>query len=207
MNKKLLIILDPAHGIDVLGKRSPDGTHREYLWSRERLNAIETMLLAYGYTVVWTNTTDREIGLTNRQNIANKYAAQYPDMIPFLISLHNDAKYAEPCWHNEASGVSVWTSKGRTVSDIFADFFIENIKLWLPDVRRRIYAPTYQDKDFESNFTVLMGNYFAILIECLFQDNKDDVLLLEDKRFQKQVEGWIVDSVELCNNYVNANMR
>ena len=25
------IILDPAHGIDVAGKRSPDGKHREYL--------------------------------------------------------------------------------------------------------------------------------------------------------------------------------
>lgn len=29
--KKLTIILDPAHGIDIAGKRSPDGKHREYL--------------------------------------------------------------------------------------------------------------------------------------------------------------------------------
>ena len=33
--KSLCIILDPAHGNDVKGKCSPDGTHKEYLWSRE----------------------------------------------------------------------------------------------------------------------------------------------------------------------------
>lgn len=205
--KKLLIILDPAHGENTPGKRSPDGTHREYSWSRERLQQVEIMLQAMGYKVVWTNETNLEIGLTNRKEVANRYAKANPDLVPFLISLHNDAKNADRTWQNTASGTSVWTSKGRTTSDILANFFIDNISDWMPNIRKRIYDVNPGDKDFEENFTVLMGNYSAILIECMFQDNRDDVEILRDTRFQKQVEDWIVDSIEKCNQYIIKNIK
>ena len=204
-NKKLLVILDPAHGIDVEGKRSPDGRHREYLWSRERLKVIEHLLQAHEYTVAWTSTSDHEIGLTNRKNIGTKLAKQYPDLVPLFISLHNDASGVTPEWR-QARGASVWTSKGRTTSDIFADFFIQRMTEWMPNINRRIYSPAYLDRDFENDFTVLMGDYSALLIECGFQDNKEDVALLENPRFCKQVEDWIVDSIEDCNNYVIEKM-
>lgn len=200
--KKLLIILDPAHGEETPGKRSPDGRHREYRWSRDRLKSIAQKLIDLGYTVLWTNETDREIGLSNRKNVASQFAKKHPELVPFLISLHNDASGSTNEWRT-ASGVSVWTSKGRTTSDIFADIFINNIPESLPDVKQRIYSPTYLDKDFENNFTVLMGNYYAILIECMFQDNKSDVEKLEDPFFQKSVEDWIIDSIEECNQYAN----
>jgi N-acetylmuramoyl-L-alanine amidase len=204
MKKKLLIILDPAHGEEVEGKRSPDGRHREYKWSRERLKQIDHLLQAHGYTVVWTNETDREIGLSARKRVANTYAQKDPGLEPLLISLHNDASGVTPEWR-QARGISVWTSKGRTTSDIFADFFIQRIPEWMPAVNRRIYSQAYQDRDFENDFTVLMGDYSALLIECLFQDNKEDVALLENSTFCKQVEDWIVDSIEDCKNYVIKN--
>jgi len=37
---KYLYILDPAHGANTPGKRSPDGKHREYKWSREIISMI-----------------------------------------------------------------------------------------------------------------------------------------------------------------------
>lgn len=202
MAKKLLIILDPAHGEETPGKRSPDSRHREYKWSRERLRSIAQKLSELGYTVLWTNETEREIGLSNRKNIASQFAKDNPSMAPLLISLHNDASGTTDEWR-KASGVSVWTSKGRTTSDIFADIFIKKIPERLPDVKQRIYSPTYLDRDFENNFTVLMGAYSAILIECMFQDNKEDVEKLENPVFQKSVEDWIIDSIEECNQYVN----
>ena len=201
MKKRLLIILDPAHGIDVAGKRSPDGRHLEYLWSRERLKVVEHLLQAHGYTVVWTNDWDTEIGLSKRKEIANMYAQKDTSLVPLLISLHNDASGITEEWR-QARGISLWTSKGRTTSDIFADFFIQGIPEWFPEAKQRIYSPAYLDRDFENNFTVLMGNYFALLIECGFQDNKEDVALLEDPQFCKRVEDWIVDSIEDCNDYV-----
>lgn len=205
-NKKLLIILDPAHGEEVEGKRSPDGRHREYKWSRERLKQIDHLLQAHGYIVVWTNETDREIGLSARKRVANTYAQKDKSLTPLLISLHNDASGVTPEWR-QANGVSVWTSKGRTTSDIYADFFIERVSEWMPNIKRRIYSPAYLDRDFENDFTVLMGDYSALLIECGFQDNKDDLALLEDPQFCKRVEDWIVDSIEDCNNYVIEKMK
>lgn len=200
--KKLLIILDPAHGEETPGKRSPDGRHREYCWSRDRLKSIAQKLKELGYTVLWTNETDREIGLSNRKNIASQFAKDNPSMAPLLISLHNDASGTTDEWR-KASGISVWTSKGRTTSDIFAEIFIKKIPERLPDVKQRIYSPTYLDRDFENSFTVLMGAYSAILIECMFQDNKEDVEKLENPVFQKSVEDWIIESIEECNQYVN----
>lgn len=206
MKKNLLVILDPAHGEEVEGKRSPDGRHREYKWSRERLKVIEHLLQAHGYTVAWTNGTDREIGLTNRKHVANLLSQKDKSLVPLLVSLHNDASGVTPEWR-QARGVSVWTIKGRTTSDIFADFFIRRITGSMPDAKRRIYSPAYLERDFENNFTVLMGDYLALLIECCFQDNKEDVALLESPRFCKQVEDWIVDSIEECNGYVSKKMK
>lgn len=205
MKKKLLIILDPAHGEETPGKRSPDGRHREYRWSRDRLKSIAHKLIELGYTVLWTNETDREIGLSNRKNIASWFAKDNPSMAPLLISLHNDASGTTNEWR-KASGISVWTSKGRTTSDIFADIFIKKIPERLADVKQRIYSPTYLDKDFENNFTVLMGAYSAILIECMFQDNKEDVEKLESPVFQNSVEDWIIASIKECNQYVNEKL-
>ena len=206
MSKKLLIILDPAHGEDTPGKRSPDGTHREYKWSRERITALIPRLRKLGYQVELTNTTGLEVGLSNRKNTASEIARRNPSTVPFLISIHNDAVTADGTWQNKASGISVFTSKGRATSDILADYFIQNIANFIPDAKIRLNSHTYQDRDFEQNFTVLTGAYSAILIECMFQDNKDDVAKLADPVFCKQVEDWIVDSIEQCNEYVSEKM-
>lgn len=207
MDKKLVLIFDYPHGKDVAGKCSPDGRHKEWIWGRERLNSIASLVKDLGYTVEFSNLKDTEIGLTNRKAAANLLAKQYPDKVPFLISLHNDALNATPEWQSRATGISVWTSRGRTNSDIFADYFIENIPNYLPEVKIRRYSPTPLDKDFEANFTVLMGNYIAILIECMFQDNKEDLAKLEDPEFCSRVDQWIVDSIEKCNKYLISKLR
>lgn len=206
MNKKLLIILDPAHGIDVPGKRSPDGRHREYKWSRERCEQIAILLRAHNYTVVFTNESDIEIGLSKRKSVANEYAKQYPDLVSLLISPHNNAAGNGAEWL-KASGIEVFTSIGRTTSDIFADYMLTQLKKWFPDAKHRYYKDEYLERDKEANFTVLMGNYSAMLIEFLFQDNKEDVALLEDPIINKRFEDCVVDAVEDCNNYVSLKMN
>ena len=51
------------------------------------------------------------------------------------------------------------------------------------------------DPDKESNFTVLMGNYYAVLIEWLFQDNKEEVILLKDKTINSRLVDSLVNSL------------
>ena len=67
--KKLIIILDPAHGSDVAGKRSPDGLHIEYKWSREICADLKVIFEALGYEVYYTNYLDNEIGLSERESV------------------------------------------------------------------------------------------------------------------------------------------
>lgn len=204
--KKLLIILDPAHGEETPGKRSPDGRHREYKWSRERCQQIAILLRAHGYTVVFTNETDKEIGLSKRKAVANDYAKQYPNLVSFLISPHNNAAGNGSDWM-KASGIEVFTTIGRTTSDIFADYMLKQFKAWFPSAIHRYYKDEYLERDKETNFTVLMGNYSAMLIEFLFQDNKDDVAMLEDQTVNKRFEDCVVDAVQDCNNYVSLKMN
>ena len=103
--KNICIVLDPAHGKEVPGKRSPDNSHREYLWSRERCRNLAIALRSLGYEVFFTNSTEYEIGLSKRQRNALSVKT---DKQKFLLSLHNDAVGSGTSWNN-ARGWSVWT--------------------------------------------------------------------------------------------------
>lgn len=200
--KKVIVILDPAHGSDVAGKRSPDGNHREYKWSRERLMGIYQKLSLLGYMVEFTTTSENEIGLQKRVKAAEKIATRNKSLVSVFISLHNDAAGDGTSWM-QARGVSVWTTKGRTRSDIFAAEMIKELDVITKNrTKFRNYSPTELDRDFESNFTVLMGNYPAMLIECCFQDNKEDIECLNDPAFNESVENAIVKGIERINNSI-----
>lgn len=196
--KNIVIILDPAHGADVAGKRSPDGRHHEYKWSRERVSALRVILTSMGYEVFVTTESENEPGLSKRKNFATEVREGERKL---FLSLHNDASGDSNHWMN-ARGFSVWTTKGITDADRCADFIIEQFKKDFPELKPRQYMPTELNKDFEANFTVLMGSgYMGVLIEWLFQDNKEDVELLEDVRMNKRFEDSLVDAIEEINNY------
>ena len=196
--KSICIVLDPAHGKEVAGKSSPDKTHREYLWSRERCRSIAIKLRAIGYEVYFTNTTDYEIGLSKRQRNALNVKT---DKKKLLLSLHNDAVGTDTSWNN-ARGYSVWTTKGVTKSDECADIIIDQLREDFPDIKFRQYSPKKLDRDFEANFTVLMGSgYMAVLIEWLFQDNKEDVVELQDDQINRAYEDSIVKAIEKINDH------
>lgn len=199
--KKLVIILDCAHGADVKGKCSPDGTHREYKWSRLICGKLRDKLESLGYRVEYTNKTENEIGLSQRKNIANNIKID-SDQVKFLISLHNNAAGNGSNWTN-ATGFEIFTSKGQTLSDKFAQVIISNLQKDFPEsngFKHRVDL-TDGDLDKEENFTVLMGNYYGILLEWLFQDNKEDVKLLNDEIINNK----LIDSLVKSINYINDN--
>lgn len=204
--KKLLVILDPAHGEDTPGKRSPDDRHREYKWSRERLRELDILLLEAGYVVLWTNITDKEIGLTTRKNKGSAFAKQYPELVALFISLHNNAAGSNNEWKT-ATGIEVFTSPGRTASDIFADIMIKALFEKFPEVKHRWHRDADQERDKEANLTVLMGAYAAMLIEILFQDNEADLALLEDAEFNKRVVDCLFTGIERINEYALTKMN
>lgn len=200
------IILDPAHGKDTPGKRSPDGKHREYLWSRERIIGIVKNILVVenlGFDLYYPFLySDNEPGLTNRVKKYNDIAKDYDKT--FVLSLHNDAENPKTCneygW-GKANGAAVWTSKGQDNSDILAtDWFnFKNTKYPNQHFRKALWEGG--DPDYEQDFTILAGNkkvkpnYDSFLIEWLFQTNKEDVKKLinpiHNEYFEDVLTDWI----------------
>lgn len=190
MKKNVIIILDPAHGADVKGKRSPDGRHREFAWSRARVKAIRLILTSLGYKVYVTTESENEPGLSKRRNFATQICGGERKL---LLSLHNNAAGSGDKWMS-ARGAEVYTTPGATDADICADYISNQFKKDFPEVKVR--------PNKEARFAVLMGSgYMGVLVEWLFQDNKDDVELLMDSEMNRRFESSIVDAIEGINNY------
>lgn len=183
------LIFDPAHGKDVKGKRSPDGRHEEWLWSRNCIRSVmydvlETNDLTFNVHAPYLSYTN-EPGLTTR---VRKYNELTEDNT-LMLSIHNDASPLYICdkdgW-GEPNGIAFWTSKGETKADKWVDFMIERFEVMMPNehFRKAFWlgeGEKVKDADYEANFTVLAGNsvvkpkYEGILMEVLFQNNRKDV--------------------------------
>ena len=190
--RKLLPIIDFAHGSDVAGKQSPDGRHKEYLWSRKVGRALAESLTKLGFQVAFTNTGDTEIGLSRRKNIANNIDTPNGGA-KLLVSLHNNAAGMGKEW---------CTARGF---ELFAQVIFEQLQEDFPitDGYKHRVDTTDGDSDKEENFTVLMGsNYWSVLLEWLFQDNPDDLKLLEDET----VNTKLVESLTKAMVYIDENL-
>lgn len=180
-----LIVLDPAHGKETAGKRSPDGKFREWKFSREILQMLSEKFDSAGINYAYSNNkSDKEIGLSNRRKITNALVKNYKGK-SLLISVHANASGNGVNWQ-KARGFSVWTTHGITRSDVFAQilsdnwneiFYLKNLGL------------------FEANFAVLRCNGSAVLIEFLFQDNLQDVEILLDDNYRRDFVQLIFNSV------------
>lgn len=168
----LTIILDDAHGVDVAGKCSPDGRHKEWQWSKTYINLLGQHLTDIGFNVVYSAPEDTEPGLWERVRRMNLV---YGPAVVF--SLHNNAAGMGD-W-KEAHGYSVWTTRGVTKSDSCATIMFNNLRIYLPDLSFRQDLAD-GDPDYEANFIVLLSKHPSFLLEFMFQDNDFDLQLIEN---------------------------
>jgi N-acetylmuramoyl-L-alanine amidase len=109
----MIIILDPGHGVNTPGKRSPDGSLLEYKYCREIQNLVCDKLESLGYTVVNTVLTDEDVSLSKRCKIANNFCNIYGNKNCLLVSIHCNAAGFGDKWMN-ASGWSVYISNNAS---------------------------------------------------------------------------------------------
>lgn len=181
---KFLVVLDPAHGNNTPGKCSPDGKFFEYRWSREILEMLSTELDSIKIKYAYSNKYLYEIGLKTRRYNTNKLNTKYGKRTVF-ISLHANAAGMGYDWMT-ARGFSVWTSRGKTTSDTYAEWLLE---LFEEEFEQEIDSgkiKIHGNALYESNFAVLLCRGPAILIETMFQDNKKDVEIMTSENFKKR---------------------
>lgn len=176
-DKDFLILLDPGHGENTPGKRSPDGKFREYLFARDVVQEIERELRKNGYKCERIIKCAMDVSLAERVRIVNNYCKEYGTSNVVLISVHVNAAGNGEQWMN-ARGFEVYTSPGRTKSDVLAECIFEAAKTLLPDMRMRTDLSD-GDHDREARFAMLtQTKCAAVLSENLFQDNREDVAFL-----------------------------
>lgn len=174
------VLIDPGHGIDTPGKRSPDGKFREYLWNRQVADLLLDRLTAMGVDASLVVTETNDISLSTRVQRVNRVCTQLGASDVLLVSIHANAAGDGSAWKN-ASGWSCYTTKGKTESDSLAECLYDAFEVEFPE--RKIRKDMSDgDRDWEEDFCVIKKSKCpAVLLENFFYDNREECawLLLE----------------------------
>lgn len=109
------ILLDPGHGSDTPGKRSPDGHFREYAYNRYLAIETRNRLTALGLDARILVPEQNDITLRERCRRANAVCKEKGTDNVLLISIHINAAGNGSRWMT-ARGWSAYTTKGNTKS-------------------------------------------------------------------------------------------
>lgn len=190
----MVVIIDNGHGEDTAGKRSPDGTLREYAYAREIARRVHASLLeklGAGHVFLLTpETTDTS--LRERCKRANNLCKAYGVSNVLLVSIHNNAAGADGKWH-EARGWSAHVSlnasqKSKTLATCLCQAAETN------GLRVRKYTP--QQPFITQNLAICRdSNCPAVLTENLFQDNREDVGFLLSEEGKTLITKVHVDGI------------
>ena len=180
------VLIDPGHGIDTPGKRSPDGLFLEYLWNRQVADLLLEKLVAMGIDASLVVTETNDVTLRNRVNRVNTICNKVGASNVLLVSIHANAAGNGSSWQN-AKGWSCYTSKGKTKSDQVAECLYEAFEDEFPD--RKIRKDLSDgDKDWEANFFVLEKSRCpAVLLENFFYDNKEECAWLLQEETKRRI--------------------
>lgn len=171
-----VIILDNGHGVNTPGKRSPDGTFKEYKWCREFTKLLKYELEEWGYNVLLLVPEDEDISISNRIIRTNRICNEFGNNNCILVSVHNNAAGVGDKWYN-ATGFEAYTSPGKTKSDKLAEFLYQEIELENIKVRKDL---SDNDSDKESDYFSIINKTYcpSVITENMFMDSKSDVEFL-----------------------------
>ncbi len=182
-----IIILDPGHGGEDPGAIGNENIYEKDLNLQLALE-IGRLLEEKGYIVVYTRTDDRLLlnedenikGIKKISDLKNrcKVAERYPDSL--FISIHMNS-FAS----SKYSGLQVYHSKddkSRALADSIQSKVISDLQ---PSNNRSI-------KQGDGMYLLENVSNPAVLIECGFMTNEEELKKLSEKEYQKQLSFSIV---------------
>lgn len=185
--RSMIILIDNGHGKETAGKCSPDGTLKEYAFTRKIAEAVAKRLIAWGYNAVMLVTEENDVPLTQRCRRANKVCAVHGKENVILVSIHCNAAGNGKQWM-KGHGWEAYSYYGNSESDRLASCLYAAAELHLPghSIRKDM---SDGDCDKEAGFYILRYTQCAaVLTENLFMDNKEDAgFLLSEEGFERIV--------------------
>lgn len=167
----MLVCIDPGHAKNTPGKRSIDGTLREYEFNRDVAKRIRYHLERHSVKVIFSCDLDTPLdtSLTTRSQTANKASAD------IFVSIHANAFSTD--W-NSANGWEIFHAansvKGKQLATAIHKESVPFLGL--------------RDRGIKTdNFTVLTKTAMpAVLIEHGFYTNKEECAKLKDVVFRER---------------------
>lgn len=192
----IIVLIDNGHGSDTPGKCSPDGRHREYLWARDVAQRLEKALTEEGITATRIVTEQRDIRIAERCRRANAVCRQHGAKNVILVSLHNNAAGNEGQWL-DARGWTVHVSLNASSRS-------KRLAQLLYDQAERLGLQGNRSVPKERYWIQNLGicrdtNCPAVLTENLFQDNREDVAILQSEEGRRRI---VELHVEAIKNYI-----
>lgn len=190
----MLILIDPGHGIDTPGKRSPDGKFLEYLWNRQIADLLLDRFMIMGIDASLVVTETNDISLSTRVQRVNKMCSKIGASNVILLSIHSNAAGDGNKWMS-AQGWSCYTSKGETKSDLIAECLYDAFETEFAEKKIR-KDMSDGDRDYEENFYVLKKSKCpAVLLENFFYDNRDECAWLLKDETKERIADTIVKGI------------
>ena len=191
---RLRILLDNGHGKDTPGKRSPvwaDGAQLfEYEFNRDIVRRIARMLARAGITFDIVVPELIDIPLSQRANRVNHICDVNGAANCLLLSVHANA--------GGGTGWEVWTSRGQTNADEYAEIFYRQAAAAFPEWKMRADT-TDGDHDKESDFTILKKTACpAVLTENFFMDTEKDCRFILSEEGRERIARMHYDALLKC---------
>ncbi len=188
------VIIDAGHGGFDGGATASDGTTEKDINLAVSLK-LEQLLTLYGYDVIMLRDTDTALnteGDTTRQkkrsDIMYRYSVmeQHPDSIYLCIHQNNfSASYCH--------GAQMFYCKATDGSKELAESMQASLRSLQPD-NDRVIKPCTDDVYLIYNATTT-----AVLVECGFLSNSDDLVNLKSEEYQMKLAFAISSGL---NNYI-----
>ncbi|MDR2087983.1 MAG: N-acetylmuramoyl-L-alanine amidase [Clostridiales Family XIII bacterium] len=169
---KLSVVLDPGHGAETVGKRSPDGSLIEYAFNRDMAARVKAHLERHGVEVFLTVTDDSDPPLEERCAVANAHGADA------FVSLHANANGNGKTWMSQ-NGWEIYVYKKGSFSERLANAIHDET----------IPASGLADRGVKDyNYYVIRNvNMPAVLIEHGFFTNQTEIELLKSPEFRERL--------------------
>lgn len=197
MNKNpiaLTVGFDPGHGSNTPGKCSPDKTLREYKWAREEVALIMKKLEPYKGKVNAVNLVpeDYDVTLSERCKRMNNLIKPGEAGRCLFVSIHCNAAGNQDKWMNARGWESHCARKCSPKSILFADLLWNHAEGKHIPLRRPSRSMSYWPNDF---YVLKHTSCPAVLIENMFQDNKDDVAYLLSDKGRNDLADIVVEAI------------
>ena len=175
----MIVLVERGHGIETLGKRSPDGVLREWKYCNEIATEVVKRLKTLGYNAQMLVTEENDISLGTRCKRANEVCKHFGASNVLIVSIHLNAKGNCSAWM-DARGWQACVSLNASARS-------KQLASYLYDAESaqglKMRSPKPGQKWWAQNLAICRDtNCPAVLTENLFQDNESDYkYLLSDE--------------------------